>query len=512
MWYCRNSHPWHDRHSHSHDVRRPAANAIVPLIAFDPAAGPLYRQIYDGYRAAILEGRLRPGQRVPSTRVLARELGVSRLPVLNAFEQLLHEGYLEGRVGSGTYVATSILDRVDGSAFARRSPAAGVAMRVPRDSHAADDVAPPPHAGSGAFRVSLPALDHFPRKTWARLVARHARRMSIESMAYGDPQGHLLLREAIADYLRTARAVACDAGQILIVSGSQMALQLCARVLLKPGDACCLEEPGYPGARDALAATGATMRTVPVDDDGMMVRSLGVGRRAARVAYVTPSHQYPLGGSMNAARRLALIEWGRRCRSWIVEDDYDSEYRYASRPLGALQGMDQASRVVYTGTFSKVLFPALRIGYMVAPPALVDGFIAHRRALDLFSPTLYQLVLTDFLREGHLARHLRRMRAIYQRRRDALVEAIRQRLDGTLTIVNADAGMHLTAWLPQHIDDRAVARRAAMRGISVTALSTCYAGKASKPGLVLGFGGAGEEALVRGVATLAQVIEEIRHG
>ena len=499
-------------------MQRPAPDAKFPSITLDPGAGPLYQQIYDGYRVAILEGTLRPGQRVTSTRALALALGISRLPVLTAFEQLLHEGYIEGRAGSGTYVASSILDQVDGAGSSRRPEApARPLLRKPRPSRTGRDVAgrdvelPHQPTDSGAFRVSLPALDHFPNKTWARLVSRHARRMPVELLAYGDPAGHLPLRHAIADYLRTARAVACDASQILIVSGSQMALQLCARVLLKPGDAFCFEDPGYPGARNALGATGAVVRTVPVDDEGLVVRSMGAGKQAARLAYVTPSHQYPLGVSMNVTRRLELLEWARRHQSWIIEDDYDSEYRFASRPLGALQGMDQASRVIYIGTFSKVLFPALRIGYVVAPAALVDDFVEQRRALDLFPATLYQLALTDFLRQGHFARHIRRMRAIYLKRRDALVEEIRRRLGDTLTIVNADAGMHLTAWLPAHIDDREVVRGAARRGISAIALSTCYAGKAAKPGLVLGFGGTPEEAVGWAVECLAEAIAEA-HG
>lgn len=494
-------------------MRRSDADAIAPFIALDPASGPLYQQIHDAYRAAILEGRLRPGQRVPSTRALACALGISRLPVLNAFEQLLHEGYIEGRVGSGTYIAASILDKAGSARSVRRpQPAARVPPRVasaPADNR---DTDPSVQSGLGAFRVSLPALDRFPHKTWSRLVSRHARRMPVASMAYGDPAGHLPLRHAIADHLRAARAVDCDASQILIVSGSQMALQLCARVLLKAGDTFCFEEPGYPGARDALAATGATLRAVPVDGDGLVVSALDKGKQAARAVYVTPSHQYPLGVPMNVPRRLALLEWARRCGSWIIEDDYDSDYRYASRPLGSLQGMDQASRVIYIGTFSKVLFPALRIGYVVAPPALVERFIAHRRAIDLFPPTLYQLALTDFLREGHFARHLRRMRIVYRQRHDALVEAIERRLDGLLTIVNADAGMHLAAWLPPEIDDRAVVRCAASRGIDCIALSSCYAGKSPKSGLVLGFGGTCEEESVPAVVKLGQAIEEARFG
>jgi GntR family transcriptional regulator/MocR family aminotransferase len=494
-------------------VPKPATDAIAPFIALEPGSAPLYQQIHAAYRAAILDGRLQPGQRVPSTRALARELGISRLPVLNAFEQLLHEGYIEGRVGSGTYIASSILDKAAGARSGRRAKLqappqtrVAAALGTEADANATD------RTNFGAFRLSQPALDRFPIKTWSRLVSRHARRMTVASMAYGDPAGHLPFRDAIADYLRTARGVDCEAGQVVVVSGSQMALQLCARVLLTRGDTLCFEEPGYPGARDALRATGATLRPVPVDDDGLVVSALSRGKQPACAVYVTPSHQYPLGVSMNVARRLALLEWAQRCDAWIIEDDYDSEYRYASRPLGSLQGMDRASRVIYVGTFSKVMFPALRIGYLVVPPALVDRFIVQRRALDLFSPTLYQLALTDFLREGHFARHLRRMRIVYRKRHDALVDAIHRRLAGTLTIVNADAGMHLTALLPPDIDDRAVVRCAASRSLNAIALSSCHAGRSGRSGLVLGFGGASEGELERAVELLADAIEEARRG
>ena len=485
-----------------------------PVVALDPGSGPLYQQIYDGYRAAILDGRLRAGNRIPSTRALAEKLGISRLPVLNAFEQLSHEGYLEGRVGSGTYVAASVLEKERAAPRRAKHRAQASTGRTKQHEHRANArsvrvvEAMAVQADCRPFRLSLPGLDHFPHATWSRLVCRHARRMPVELMAYGEPAGYLPLREAIADHLRVTRAVSCDASQILIVSGSQMALQLCARVLLGSGDVFYFEEPGYFGARQALAATGARPQTVPVDDEGLMIGSMAVGKQAARLAYVTPSHQYPLGVAMNAQRRLGLLEWARRHASWIVEDDYDSYYRFASRPLRALQGMDETSRVIYVGTFSKVLFPALRIGYVVAPPVLLDAFCEQRGALDLFPASLYQLALADFLHEGHLARHVRRMRAVYQKRRDVLVEAIRRQLEGILTIVNADAGMHLTAWLPADVDDRQVARRAAVRGINVTALSSCYFGKVSKSGLVLGFGGVPEEAIVPAVATLALAIED----
>lgn len=480
------------------------------LIAFDASAGPLYRQVYAGYREAILDGRLRPGERVPSSRALARELGISRLPVLNAFEQLLHEGYLEGRGGSGTYVAALPPVRRGNPRCASAQPAAasGTTMDAPAPPQVAAHAPAPQPGPHAAFRVSLPALELFPRVAWARLVARNARNMPLASMAYGDPAGDPGLREAIAAYLRSARAVHCDASQVLVVPGSQMALQLCARVLLQPGDRVCVEEPGYAGARQAFARAGARLCPVPVDERGLVVDALDAGSRAV---YVTPSHQYPLGVSMHAARRLELLAWARRHHAWIVEDDYDSDFRYASRPLGSLQGMQRDGNVVYLGSFSKVLFPALRIGYLVVPPELAQRFVEERDALDLFSPTLHQLALGDFLREGHFARHVRRMRSVYRARRDVLVEAIGARLGSMLEIVNSDAGMHLAAWLPPHVDDRAVARCAARRGVSATALSTCHAGNAPRSGLVLGFGGAAESELVHAVALLADAIAEARH-
>jgi GntR family transcriptional regulator / MocR family aminotransferase len=473
---------------------------IVPFVPFvRPAAGPLYRQIYEGYRAAILTGRLRPGQRLPSTRALAAELEISRLPALNAFEQLLHEGYVEGKVGAGTYVAQAIPDDLT------RAPAApGRAAEAPRPPTPRDE------GGLGPFRVSVPALDHFPHGIWARLLWRHAKRPADELMAYGDPAGHVPLREAIAEYLRTARGVRADAAHVLIVSGSQMALQICARALLAPGDAVCVEEPGYPGARDALGAVpGARVVPVPLDDEGIDVARLDAHGRRVRLVYVTPSHQYPLGTAMTAARRLALLRWARRGPRWIVEDDYDSEYRYASRPLAALQGMEPAARVIYVGTFSKVLFPALRVGYVVVPPPLWDRFVRLREGLDIFSPTLTQAVLADFLREGHFARHLRRMRKLYLGRRNALVDAIRRELGDLLSVQGAEAGLHLSAFLPPGVDDREVLRCAAARGVTGTALSSCYAGRRRRSGLILGFGGSDERRLRAAVTELAGVIHAL---
>ena len=485
-------------------MRTAASPQLLALLSIDRRArAPLHRQVYDGLRRAILDGLLRAGQRVPSTRALAAELEVSRLPVLTAYEQLLHEGYLEGRVGSATYVCAALPDdALRASGAVRAAPAA-------RAARAVRAVSPPPTRDEGGlrpFRVSLPALDQFPHASWARLVARHAHRLAPAHMAYGDPAGLGALRAAVAEHLRSTRVVRCEAEQVMITSGSQAALRLCAAVLLRAGDRVAVEEPGYPGARAALGAGGAELVPVPVDGEGLDVAALRALGGRVRAACVTPSHQYPLGVSMSAGRRLALLEWAARRDAWLVEDDYDSEYRYVSRPLGALQGLDAGGRVVYVGTFSKVLFPALRVGYLVVPPALREAFVAAREALDLFSPTLYQLALADFLREGHFARHLRRMRGVYLRRREALLDGLARHCADSLTVHNADAGLHVATLLPEGTADVDVVARMAARGLAATALSTCYAGDARRSGLLLGLGGADERTLRAATRTLGEVL------
>jgi GntR family transcriptional regulator/MocR family aminotransferase len=299
--------------------------------------------------------------------------------------------------------------------------------------------------------------------------------------------GHRPFREAVAEHLRTARAVRCEADQIMVVGGSQPALSLIARVLIEPGRPVWIEEPGYAGARDVLRLRHARLVPVPVDAQGLDV-SAGIRKcpRAA-AAYVTPSHQYPLGVVMSAPRRLQLLDWARREGSWIVEDDYDSEYRYESLPISSLQGLDRDGRVLYVGTFSKVLFPALRLGYVVIPPDLVARFAAVRDATDLFPPTFPQEVLADFIGEGHFARHLRRMGALYRERRRAVVASVRTRLGDRLRILGDEAGMHFAGALPDEVDDEAVSARAARRGLWAMPLSRCYVGRPRRRGLVLGF-------------------------
>jgi GntR family transcriptional regulator / MocR family aminotransferase len=463
---------------------------------------PIHRQIYQGLRRSILEGLLSPGQRVPSTRALALDLEVSRLPVLTAYDQLLHEGYLKGRIGAGTFVSDAVPDDL-------LSPAGSAAARIaPRKARRRSR--PPPAArdegGLGPFRMSLPALDRFPHAAWARLVGRQARALAHAEMAYGDPAGLVPLRVAIAEHLRAARAVRCEVEQVLIVSGSQAALRLVAAVLLGAGDRVAVEEPSSPLIRAALGASGAEVVPVAVDEEGLDVASLRRRDGRVRAAYVTPSHQYPLGVSMTAARRFALLDWAHHQEAWLVEDDYDSEYRYVSRPLGALQGMDSHERVIYIGTFSKVLFPSIRVGYLVVPPSLWQRFVDAREAFDLFSPTLYQLALAEFLRAGHFARHLRRMRIVYRARRDALLAGLTRHCRDRLAVVNADAGLHVAALLSGGLDDEEVVRRMAGRGLVATALSTCFAGPARRSGLLLGFGGSTERRLMEATRVLGEVL------
>lgn len=482
---------------------------ILPPVSVDRRSGtPLYRQVYDGYREAIVLRRLRAGERVPSTRDLARELGISRIPVLTAFEQLLAEGYFETRVGAGTFVARALPD--DFHASARRQAAAPAASRpgprrVARTPEPLLRAAEPWLGGRGPFRLSQPAVDRFPVQVWSTLVARHVRNPRAHLLHYGDPMGYRPFRDAVASYLRTARGVRCEADQVMVVSGSQQAIEIAARVLFEPGAPVWVEEPGYVGARDALTMAGARLVPVPVDASGLDVAA-GVAREAeARGAYVTPSHQYPLGVTMTAARRLKLLDWAQRSGAWIIEDDYDSEYRYESLPIASLQGLDRDARVIYVGTFSKVLFPALRLGYLVIPADLVPRFSAVREAMDVCPPSLLQAVLADFLGEGHFGRHLRRMRLLYADRRKALVDALSKELP-RLEVIGDAAGMHLVAALPAGARDRELAVRAAGRGLWTMPLSACYLGPARRPGLVLGYGGVTEREIRDAVKRLQPLV------
>jgi GntR family transcriptional regulator/MocR family aminotransferase len=468
------------------------ASGILPMIAINRRAPKaLHRQIYDAYRTSIVDGSLRPGQRIPSTRVLASELGVSRFPVLNAYAQLLAEGYFESRVGAGTVVSSSIPDQLTSSA--PTGPRFTSGGSGPRPIARRCSILPPfegrPWQSSwGAFVVGQVAFNRFPLQIWSNLVARRCRNMDAKSFHYPDQIGSAALRETVANYLRTARSLRCEAEQIMIVSGSQQALEMSARVLLDPGSQVWVEEPGYRLARDVFALAGGHSVPVPVDVEGLDV-SAGIRLcRKARAALVTPSHQFPLGVTMSATRRLQLLAWAQSFGAWVLEDDYDSEYRYEGMPIASLQGLDAHARVIYIGTFSKVLFPSLRLGYMVIPSDLVDRFRAVRRAMDLGPPSFYQEVLADFIAEGHFARHIRRMRVLYGERASALLDCIKRDLRGMVEVFGGEAGMHLTVTLKSGGSDREIAERAARHKLWLWPLSSSYSGQPTRQGFILGFG------------------------
>lgn len=489
------------------------APGVAAMIAVDRASSrPLHRQVYDGYREAIVQGRLRRGDRLPSTRALAAELGISRLPVVEAFEQLLAEGYCESRVGAGTFVALALAqDPTARSSTAGRSARELPGGRRTTSRRTASHLLQtgPWLRGGGPFALGAVAIDRFPFPVWSRLVSRHGRRRDPALWYYGEANGFGPLREAIAAYVETARAVRCDPDRVLIVGGSQQALEIAARVLLDPGDAVWVEEPGYFGFHQVLLAREARLVPVPVDAEGIDVAA-GLARQpVARAAFVTPSHQFPLGATMSASRRLRLLDWARRAGAWIVEDDYNSEYRYESAPVAALQRLDEDERVVYVGTFSKVLLPGLRLGYLVLPPDLVERFVAVRRAIDFSSPTFLQAVLADFIAEGHFARHLRRTRALYRERRSALVEALARELGGALEVHGGSAGLHLATTFVEDRDDVAVAERAFALGLRTPPLSQCYIGRTRRRGLVLGYGGVGVEAMPEAVRTLGRAFAAV---
>lgn len=481
----------------------------LSIISLNPTSStPLYRQLYNDLRQAILHGQLTAGTRLPSTRGLAAELSVSRNTVVNAYEQLIAEGYLEGQTGSGTRVTRHLPeDMLTVSATTVEVGVEETSDEVTlsqRGSRIAQTpVSQTRRMSVRAFRAGLPALDAFPKKLWSRLVARRTRALSHDLMAYGDSAGYPPLREAIAAYLGAARGVRCRPEQVIVVSGAQQAIDLAARLLLDPGEAVWVEEPGYLGAKGALTAAGARLIPVPVDSDGLKVETGMNQAPYARLAYISPSHQYPLGVTMSLARRLALLRWAAQANAWILEDDYDSEYRYSGRPLASLQGLDTTGRVVYIGTFSKVLFPALRLGYLVVPPHLVEAFVAGRALMDRASPALEQAVLTDFITEGHFARHIRRMRTLYAERQATLVEAATERLADLLEIDAAEAGLHLVGWLPKSVDDEFISQQLAKHGIETLSLSSFAAAPLQRGGLVLGYAAFDRDAILEGVIRLS---------
>ncbi len=495
----------------------------------------LQRRLYEAIRGAILRGVLAPGARLPPTRVLAEDYGIARQTAVLVYERLLDEGYVVARVGAGTFVA----DTLQAPAQAPRPAVSG--PRLPRSQWAQRAAAAPreqwsPERPEFDFRPGVPDWAAFPHARWRRLLARRWRAAGAEAglAQYGDPAGYRPLREALATFLSQSRGLRCSASQIVIVSGSQQALDLLARIALDPGDRAAVEDPGYPPAHAIFRAAGATLVPVPVDHQGLDVAALRAA--APRLVYVTPSHQYPTGATLSLGRRLELLDWAAQAGVLVVEDDYESELRYGGPPLPALQGLDRQGCVAYVGSCSSVLFPPLRVGWIVAPPALVEALVAAKWLADRQTSTLDQQVLADFIHEGDFARHLRRSRALYGRRRALLAAAVQRSLSPACHLGGEPAGLQTPLYLPPGTDELAVVRAAAARGVGVYPLGPCYvpageddgadarqdgvratgdgapgaAADGRRPGLLLGFAAVPDERIAEGIHRLAAAIEEAR--
>ena len=482
------------------------------IILDETAHEPLYQQLESQIRSAIWESRLQPGDRLPSTRQLARDLGVARNTAKNAYNQLIVEGYLVTATGSGTRVARELPEQL--LHVSERRPMPNLATTAfPLSATAKRMIAMSPlieaesNRVARPFRPHTPASDAFPRELWAQMTTRRSRRMSRDLLERVDPRGYRPLREAVASYLGSARGVAIDADQVIITAGAQQAIELIAKLILERGDLVCMEDPGYTPARVLFELAGAKIVSTPVDDEGLDVAELDKTVPDAKLVFVTPSSQFPLGMTMSLPRRLALIEWAKHSGTLILEDDYNGEYRYAGRPLPALYGLAPPGRVLYTGSFSKLLFPALRIGYVVVPPSVVDHFAAARWLTDRHSPPLEQAVLADFINEGHFARHVRRMRTLYAERQDALVAAASRDLDGILDVPACDAGLHLVGWLNRKIPEEAMVQAASAAGIELTPTSWFGARRSDRQSFILGYAPFSAKEIRRATKALARACQ-----
>src|SRR5215472_502324 len=477
------------------EVKRVVSKLVAGAMLAIPLDGssqvPLFQQLYDQIRDGILRGRIPPSGRLPSSRTLAADLAVSRTTVLSAFDQLVAEGYLEGRVGSGMRVVSTLPDTT--MIAAPRAP-------LPKHSARHDNrlsrrsrqrwpwLALPANVLGGRPLLPInPDIAAFPRGIWSRLIAKHWRNIPQSLLGYGDPMGYEPLRSAIADYVARTRAVRCEPRQVLVVSGSQHALGLCSQVLLDVGDVVAIEDPGYPLARAAFLGAGARVAPVEVDQEGLVVSALIKRRLRPRLVYVTPSHQCPLGMPLSLSRRLQLIDFAHRMNAWILEDDYLSEYRYFSRPLPALQSLDPNGRVIYVGTVSKTLIPALRIGYAILPDPLLDVFARARVAMSGRPSSVDQAALAEFISEGWLERHIRQTRVRYKERQQCLIDAIREEMPDLLHVSPAGAGMYLVGYLKNGMTSTHAARAAENHAVGTVPLSMMSLRPVKPDGLLLGY-------------------------
>lgn len=471
---------------------------------------PCYQQIYAALRQRILMGQLAPRQRLPSTRALAQNLGVARATVTQSYDQLLSEGYLQTVVGSGTYVGDqlpeTLLHAPGTEPIHSESPLSPVLSAYgQRLAEIAAGPSPEPNTPI-SFRYGRPALDQMPLGIWRQLLSRCCRRADWLDYTT-DPMGYGPLRDAIATYLTQARAAQCHPDQILITNGTQQALSLSTQLLVSPGDTVALEEPSYLSARRIFVSQGANLHPIPVDGEGLDVDILADAAGPIRLVYVTPSHQFPTGAVLSLPRRLALLAWAQRQGALILEDDYDSEYRYGGRPIPALQGLGSGQSVLYMGTFSKVLFPSLRIGYMVLPPALVPIFSQAKWLADRQVPTLEQAVLADFIAEGHLERHIRRMRSLYDQRRQAMVTALQTYFGTRATILGDKAGLHMMVRFQTKMPDAELIDRAEQVGVGLISAAPQYLGNSPGHEFIFSFTELDDAAISTGIETLASLFQ-----
>jgi GntR family transcriptional regulator/MocR family aminotransferase len=468
-----------------------------------PRHQTLTKWLYGELRSAILDGRLVPGARLPASRDFASQYELSRGTVVSVLERLQAEGYVTSRVGFGTWV-----NRVEAPRPARQTTTVPAYIRrvISTNKRPQPWIDQAFVEGTRPFRIGAPAINEFPSEIWGRLAADRARNFRSWLEKEADRRGYQPLRDAIAEYLRTSRGVRCTAEQIVVVSGIQQALDLLARLLLKEGDPIWMEDPGYFGARIAFDHVGARMIAVPVDDEGLSV-SAGIKICPdAKGAYVTPAHQFPLGVTMSLERRIALLRWAARSGAFVIEDDYDSEYRFEGSPQPALQSLDNHSSVIFIGSFSKTLFSALRVGYVVLPAPLVDPFVSLRYRTDFRNSSFDQAVLCDFIVDGHLARHLRRMRGLYAQRLETLMKGTKQHLGGLLEISNVRAGLYTIGYLKNGMTSRQAEKLAAAQGVEVLAVDRCTLRRPDPNALLLGFGGFSELAIQQGLIRLAKVL------
>jgi len=473
---------------------------------------PLHRQLYVQIRDLIVEGRLPAGQALPSSRALASTFDISRSTVVVAFEQLAMEGYIDGRVGDATRVAEVVLANPFRTRRGISRPTAARPLLSRRGLQLANASTSPLHLPHelAPFAPGLPALNAFPHALWGRLSLRRLRKPDHAVLSYGDPAGYRPLREAIAAHVTAARGARCDADQVIVVNGSFQAIEMALRLLTNPGDPILTEDPGYEGIRGAAASLGIRTVPVPVDAEGIRVDDAIKACPTARIAYVTPSHQMPTGAILSASRRMQLLAWAQRCQGWIIEDDYDGIFRYRGQPLASLQGIDESNRVIYVSTFSKVLVPALRLAYLIAPPDLVEAFVAARRFSDRHSAGIEQAVLADFFELGFFARHLRRMRSLYEERQALFISESQRVIGDELLIEPSPAGMHLVGYFRARTDDTKVVAAAAELGVGSSALSTYSVVRPKPSGLVLGYAQADEREMRNCMQALAQAVRAVR--